>query len=84
MHIDLTTLPSLEEIKSEQAKRKAKRCDRFYCFVQEFWEVIIPETPIWNWHIEFICDEIEKVGRAVMLRQPKEYDLIINVPPRLF
>lgn len=70
---------------------------RFYYFVQLFWDIIIAEEPIWNWHIEYLCDEMQKIGERVALksrgfndtgkplpptRLPKEFDYtIINVPP---
>jgi len=55
--------------------------DSFYEFVQRFWDVVIPEKPIWNWHIEVICDEMQKVAERVFAGLPKENDLLINVPP---
>lgn len=42
------------------SKVKAELCRRrLFKFVQEFWSVLIPEDPVWNWHIETICDEIQ-------------------------
>jgi predicted phage terminase large subunit-like protein len=55
--------------------------DSFYEFVKEFWDVVIPETPIWNWHIKYLCDELQKVAERVFLGKPKAYDLIINISP---
>ncbi len=41
-------------------KAKAELCRRrLFDFVQEFWSEIIPEDPVWNWHIEYLCDEIQ-------------------------
>lgn len=57
-------------------------CNRsFYMFVQEFWNVVIPETPVWNWHIKYLCDELQKISVNIIKRQPKNYDLLINIPP---
>lgn len=50
-------------------------------FVKEFWGEIIPETLVWNWHMSFVCEELQKVVENVIADRPKEYDLIINVPP---
>lgn len=55
--------------------------DSFYEFVQEFWDTIIPDKPHWNWHIKYICDELQKVAERVIADEDKEYDLVINVPP---
>lgn len=53
----------------------------FFEFVKEFWETVVPEKPIWNWHIEYLCDEIQIVMERVFKGTPKEYDLIINICP---
>lgn len=64
------------------AKITAERCRRsFWVFVQEMWETVIQEDPVWNWHMEYLCDELQEVAERVFKRQPKEYDLVINVPP---
>lgn len=61
---------------------RAEACRRsFFTFVNEFWDLIIDEVPIWNWHINFICSELEKVLWRVIARRRKLYDLVINVPP---
>lgn len=53
----------------------------FYDFVVRFWDVLIPEPMVDNWHIKVLCDELQVVMERVFKRLPKEYDLIINVPP---
>jgi len=63
-------------------KALAELCRRsFFRFVQEFWSVISPEEPVWNWHIKYLCDELQYLNSFVKDRKPKPYDLIINVPP---
>lgn len=52
-----------------------------YHFLQYFWPVVSPHTFKGNWHIELLCEELEKVADRVLHRKPKEYDLIVNVPP---
>lgn len=54
--------------------------ERFYRFFEEFWPVIIHEELVLNWHIEYLCDELQKMAEAVFEKQPKEYDLLINIP----
>lgn len=69
---------------------------RFFKFVQEFWSVVIPEDPVWNWHIEYLCDEVQRdVMRVCRLpvqyfegielpekpREPKLHDVLVNIPP---
>jgi predicted phage terminase large subunit-like protein len=61
---------------------KAEACRRsLFEFTKEFWPVIIDEDPIWNWHIPFICNEIETLLWHVISRKAKPYDLVINVSP---
>lgn len=55
--------------------------DNFFEFVKEFWEVISPEKPIWNWHIPYLCDELQQMAEMVFRGEKKEYDLIVNIPP---
>ena len=63
-------------------KAKAERCKRsLFYFTKEFWDIIIPEPFIYNWHIEYLCDELQEVAQRVIDRKEKLYDLIINIPP---
>lgn len=60
----------------------AELCRRsFYTFFKEFWFVVSPEELELNWHIKYLCDELQKVNDRVRFRQPKLYDLVINIPP---
>ncbi len=68
-------IPSHQEIKAELCRRS------FYYFVQTFWSAVIPESPIWNWHMEYLCNELQIVAERVVRREAKLYDLVINVPP---
>lgn len=66
---------NLNEVKAELCRRSLS------FFVKEFWEVIIQDPIVWNWHMDALCDEVQKVYEAVISRKPKLYDLIINIPP---
>src|SRR4051812_20029057 len=74
-------LPSSSQIKAELCRRS------FYRFVQDFWEIIIPEDPVWNWHIKYLCDEAQEIIMRLRKtadhpkREKKPHDLIINIPP---
>lgn len=69
------SIPKIHKLKAELCKRD------FFYFVQEFWDVIIPDEPVYNWHIEYLCKELQKMVELVAERKDKEYDLIINIPP---
>ena len=61
---------------------QADECKQsFYYFMQTFWSVIIPEEPVFNWHIEYLCNELQKLSYYIVNRLPKPYDVIINIPP---
>ncbi len=65
----------------------------FYYFVRYFWDTVIAEPPVWNWHIEYLCDELQAIGERVAMlsrhvdpftgqpawpvRLSKEYDYVI-------
>jgi predicted phage terminase large subunit-like protein len=53
--------------------------ESFYDFLKEFWPHA--EEPVWNWHIEYLCSELQAVAERVFKGKPKEYDLVINIPP---
>src|SRR3990170_6534596 len=52
-----------------------------YQFLQHFWPLVSSHNFSHNWHIEYLCQELEKVAYRVADRKPREYDLVINVPP---
>jgi len=55
--------------------------ERFYYFVREFWGVVVPEKPIWNWHIEYLCDTFQADAERVFQGLPKLHDTIVNISP---
>lgn len=65
----------LEKIRSEECKRS------LFEFLIEFWDIVIQNECVLNWHIEFLCNEIQTVLQWVINDEPKLYDLIINISP---
>jgi hypothetical protein len=55
--------------------------ERYYYFFIYTWETVSTERLVENWHIEYLCDELQKVGTQVIERRKKLYDLIINISP---
>lgn len=55
--------------------------DSFFDFLKEFWGCIIHEPPIFNWHIQYLCETLQEVAERVFKYEEKPYDLVINVPP---
>ena len=63
-------------------KLKSEKCKKsYYHFFLEFWETVVQDDLIENWHIKELCDEVQKVGEWVINREAKEYDLNINISP---
>lgn len=82
MNRKLERSPYLRTLIANPFAIKAEMCRRnFFYFVQEFWGTIIQEDPVYNWHLPFLCSELEKVFVNVVNRRDKEYDLVINIPP---
>lgn len=65
---------SREDIEAELCRRS------FYYFFCEFWGTIEAVELKDNWHIKYICDELQAVYEAWELGESQQ-DLIINVPP---
>lgn len=55
--------------------------ESYYEFVKEFWSVLTQEKPVWNWHIKYLCKEMQYIAELVFAGKDKEYDLIINIFP---
>ncbi len=53
----------------------------FYEFVKEFWGTVVSDSYVNNWHIKYLCDEIQIVVERVIAKQKCLYDLIINISP---
>lgn len=71
-----------EEVAVDEKELLSALCrESFYDFVKEFWSVISAETPVWNWHVEYLCDELQRMAERVFKSLPKEYDLVVNISP---
>ncbi|SDY98112.1 phage terminase large subunit [Hymenobacter psychrophilus] len=70
----LLGLPTEMELVADLCRR------RFYDFFLEFWETIEATELVPNWHIEYICDQLQEVYEA-WARGETQPDVLINVPP---
>jgi predicted phage terminase large subunit-like protein len=72
-------IPTLEQIEKEICRRS------YYDFFLEAFQVLEPSTAITsNWHIEYLCNELQALVEQVGQNEPKTKDCIINIPPRNF
>lgn len=53
----------------------------FADFVRQFWHTIITEPLVWNWHMDFLCAELQFSAERVFVGEPCPYDSIVNIPP---
>lgn len=66
----------------DRTRLRAGICrDSFFDFVKEFWDVVIQEPPVFNWHIPYLCNELQECCERVMRREKKKHDLIVNISP---
>ena len=64
------------------AAQKALCKKSFFYFLKTFWSVIVTEQPVFNWHMKYICDELQKEAYRIKDRLPATDEIIIiNVPP---
>jgi predicted phage terminase large subunit-like protein len=55
--------------------------DSYYEFVKHFWHTICKDPPVFNWHIKFLCDEIQEACERIFRREPNPHDLLVNIAP---
>ncbi len=55
--------------------------ESYFEFFKMFWPVISSEPLALNWHIEYLCNELQYHMERVFKRQTKECDLVINISP---
>lgn len=53
----------------------------FYEFVKYFWDEVSNDDFVDNWHIELFCTEAQIIAERVGRKEPKLYDLVVNIPP---
>lgn len=72
----------IEQLAELMAMVERKACtESFYEFFISFWGEICAEELSLNWHIEYLCDELQYLATFIFARKKKPYDLVINVPP---
>ena len=66
----------------ETNEAKAELCRRsFFDYTRIMWDTVIPEAPSWNWHINYMCNDLQVMGKRVFDDLPKLYDEICNISP---
>ena len=81
--VELSRDEILEKVLSDPflvMKARARRMS-LYEFLVMFWNEVSDDNYKDNWHVKYLCDELEEVARRVSKNLPKKHDLIINIPP---
>ena len=71
--VETLEIPNEVEIQAELCRRS------FYYFLKQFWDIIITETPVYNWHMKYLCDELQAAAEKVINRENKDEDIVINI-----
>lgn len=50
-------------------------------FLQWIWPAYSSQPFVANWHIKYLCKQLEKIAHRVGNHQPKKHDLLINISP---
>lgn len=79
MAVDINSKEFRESLELDLLRNVCR--DSLYRFVQEFWPIVVPQKPVWNWHIAYLCQKLQAMFDDVINNRPKKYDLIINLPP---
>lgn len=53
----------------------------FYQFFLQAWELVSAERLVVNWHLQFLCDELQALSERVFRGLPREHDWACNCPP---
>jgi predicted phage terminase large subunit-like protein len=75
---------AVKELANEQGliSLRARECQlSFWQFVQEFWSEVVLDEPVWNWHIPYLCGQLQIIAERVADGLPKEDDFVTNIPP---
>ena len=68
-------MPTYHQVIAELCRRS------LFEFVCEFWEIVISDKMHANWHIEYICDELQVILEGVIRGEKINEDLLLNICP---
>jgi len=78
----LTDSEKLRALELLRIYKKNLAEERYYHFFCQAWEILEPSTPLTNnWHIEYLCDQLQSEVERVLRDEDKEHDVVINISP---
>jgi len=88
---EVTTIPSRSELKEQSlldfavsnpsALQREINNRSLFDFLEWVWPAYSAQPFVANWHIKYLCKQLEDVAYRVGNRQPKKHDLLINISP---
>lgn len=85
---DVLEQPTLKEqvlldyaVKNPAALQREINDRSLFDFLEWIWPAYSAQPFVANWHIKYLCKELEKVAYRVGNRQKKKHDLLINISP---
>ena len=80
--MDLTAIINNPAVIAYAKKELSKvHKNSFYDFFKFFWGEVEESDLIDNWHIKYLCDELQFAAERVFEKKQKLYDIVINIPP---
>lgn len=86
--MEVVTEPTLKEqrlldyaVKNPTALQREINDRSLFDFLEWIWPAYSAQPFVANWHIKYLCKELEKVAYRVGNREKKKYDLLINISP---
>ena len=68
---------------NKQQIQKQIYANSYYEFFVDALKVLEPQTIFQdNWHIKYLCDELQEMIERAGSKKTKKHDLIVNIPPR--
>lgn len=82
MNLDALTTDELLELEQLLIRQRSNELRAsVFEFLCEFWPVVIADQLNVNWHIPFLCDEIQKILEGVVSGAKENDDLLCNICP---
>lgn len=73
---NINPLTLTQQIQANNARSSLKQ------FIHLTWHLVEPNKPlVWNWHLDVICEALEKITRGELITTISSHRLIINMPP---
>ena len=79
--MSLTREQKIKKIKILRELKMRECVKSYYAFFCFMWDVLNDENLVANWHIEYLCNELQRRSQYIFDRENKPNDLHINIPP---